>query len=71
MQHWTKMKSSGSKPPARFSHASCCIAGPLTGERHPLLLVVGGVNASNKMLGDVWLLDVNKGVWSEVGMLHS
>lgn len=69
MQHWTKLNVSGTKPRARHHHASCCIAGPLTGQEHPLLMVVGGT--PNNIIGfaDVWLLDVDKGVWSEVGML--
>ena len=36
------------------------------GQEHPLLIVMGGVGVA----GDVWLLDVDKGVWSEVGMLY-
>ena len=67
MQHWTKV-GSGKRPQPRHFHAACCIAGPLTGQEHPLLIVVGG--AGQKMLSDVWLLDVDKGVWSEVGMLY-
>ena len=62
-QHWTKL---GSDPPARASHTTSCIAGPHTGQRHPLLMVVGGWDISKRRLGDVWLLDVNKGLWSEV-----
>ena len=60
---------SGKKPPARDSHTACCIAGPLTGQEHPLLMIVGGWNAGTAF-SDVWLLDVDKGVWSEVGMLY-
>ena len=67
MQHWTKV-GIAEKPPARESHTACCIAGPLTGQEHPLLIVVGG--AGLKVFHDVWLLDVDKGVWSEVGMLY-
>ena len=69
MQHWTKV-ASGNKPPGRFRHTACCIAGPLTGQEHPLLMVVGGLDDGWEALGDVWLLDVDKGVWSEVGMLY-
>ena len=70
LQHWTKVGSGEKKPPARSSHTACCIAGPLTGQDHPLLLVVGGYAGGVKLLSDVWLLDVDKGVWSEVGMLY-
>ena len=68
MQHWTKLNISGAKPCARSLHTSCCIAGPLTGQQSPLLLTFGGYG--EKTLNDMWLLDVNKGVWSEVGMLQ-
>ena len=68
MQHWTKV-GIGEKPPARYCHTACCIAGPLTGQEYSVLMVVGGWNGG-KALNDVWLLDVDKGVWSEVGMLY-
>ena len=67
MQHWTKV-GTVEKPPARYWHTACCIAGPLTGQEHPLLIVMGGVGST--FYRDVWLLDVDKGVWSEVGMLY-
>ena len=69
MQHWTKVASE-KKPPARSSHTACCIAGPLTGQEHPLLMVAGGFASGVGTTGDMWLLDVDKGVWSEVGMLY-
>ena len=70
MQHWTKLRVSKVKPPVREYHATCCIAGPLTGEQYPLLMVVGGWGYILKILGDVWLLDVETGVWSKVGMFY-
>ena len=33
-------------------------------------MVVGGITLGVGTAGDVWLLDVDKGVWSEVGMLY-
>lgn len=66
MQHWTKLSVSKVKPSVREYHATCCIAGPLTGEQHPVLMVVGGWGYILKIIGDVWLLDVDKGVWSKV-----
>ena len=69
MQHWTKVASE-KKPPVRCSHTACCIAGPLTGQEHPLLMVVEGLGDGLKVLSHVWLLDVDKGVWSEVGVLY-
>jgi len=68
MQHWTKLEISGTKPSPRSLHATCCIAGPLTGQHHPILLIVGGYER-NKSLCDAWLLDVDRGVWSEVSVL--
>ena len=68
IQHWNKLNITGDKPPARMNHATCCIAGPITGQLHPLLMVVGGIG--DEVYGDVWLLDVDKGVWSEVSMLY-
>lgn len=70
LQHWTKLKIAGAKPPARCLHAACYIAGPLTGQQHPLLMVVGG--SSDNRFGDMWLLDVDKRMWNEVCCsLHS
>ena len=65
VQHWTKVNISGAKPPGRSVHAACCIAGPFTGLEHPILMVIGGYDNA-EVLGDVWLLDIDKGVWSEV-----
>ena len=68
-QHWTKLDTTGGpRPRARFSHAACCIAGPLTGQEHPLLLVGGGLIGLSA-LKDMWVLDVDRGVWSEVSGL--
>ena len=69
MQQWTKV-GTGGKPPARCWHTACCIVGPLTGQEHSVLMVVGGIGDGWKVLSDVWLLDLDKGVWSEVGMLY-
>ena len=66
LQNWTKLKVSTAKPLVRNSHTACCIAGPLTGQQHPILMIVGGWYTDSSVLGDVWLLDVDKGVWSEV-----
>lgn len=67
VQHWTKLNVSGTKPRGRSVHSTCCIAGPLTGQTHPLLIVVGGGPNELQRFADVWLLDIDKGVWSEVG----
>ena len=62
-QHWTKLDTTGGpKPPARDSHAACCIAGPLTGQGHPLLLLVGGgYSFDDGIFKDMWVLDVDRG----------
>ena len=64
-QHWSKVKTSGGRPPTRDDHA-CCIAGHLTGQPHPLLMVVGGWGDGLDVLSDVWVLDVAQGLWSQV-----
>ena len=69
MQHWIKLTTEH-KPPARDYHSTCFMAGPPTGQQSPLLMVVGGLDDTLKALSDVWLLDVEEGVWSEVRMLH-
>ena len=61
------MQEKGEKPLNREYHAACCIAGPLTGEEHPLLMVIGGRRDDMRIVDDVWILDVDAGVWSEVG----
>ena len=65
-QHWSKVETSGGRPPARDDHAACCIAGPLTGQPHPQLIVIGGRGDGVEALSDVWVLDVAQGLWSQV-----
>ena len=62
-QQWSKVRTSGKKPPARFYHSACIISSDVTGH-HPLLMVVGGVGAI--VFSDVWFLDVTDGSWNEV-----
>ena len=50
-------------PAARSGHGACCLN---CGEDHPKLLLSGGVGKNNKLLGDMWILDVNSGKWTEV-----
>jgi len=56
--------TSGPNPCARGSHAAFCIAGPIAEQEHPLLVMVGG--SGGEPLKDMWVLDIDKGVWSEV-----
>ena len=68
-QHWSKLDTTrGPSPSARYFHAACCIAGPLTGKKHPRLLVGGGYNGW-EVFKDTWLLDVDREVWNEVSDL--
>ena len=54
-------------PEARYSHAACCLN---SGEDHPMVLVSGGQGKKdNKILGDMWTLDVDNGKWTQVRML--
>ena len=68
MQHWTKVVREN-KPPGRSNHTACCIAGPLTGQEHPLLMAVGGLGDGWEVFGDVWLLNVDIGTM-DVGMMY-
>ena len=54
-----------------YGHAACCIAGPPTGQEYPLLLVGGGLDQALCVLKDMWVLDVDRRVWSEVSELIS
>ena len=62
-QQWSKVRTSGKKPPARYYHSACIISSDITGH-HPLLMVVGGHGYG--VLSDVWFLDVTDGSWNEV-----
>ena len=53
-------------PPMRATHAACCVAGPLTGQEHPLLVMVGGYDEGYRILDDVWLLDIDGRRWKQV-----
>lgn len=62
------MKITGYQPLPRYSHAACCIAGPLTGQQHPLLMVFGGTDGLGSF-NAVGLLDVDEGEWYEVNIM--
>ncbi len=53
-------------PVERSSHAACCLN---YGQDHPQLLVYGGMDYGLKTLGDMWMLDVDIGKWSEVSLV--
>ena len=50
-------------PVGRAGHSACCLN---YGEDHPQLLVYGGLGNDNNTLGDMWILDVDTGKWTEV-----
>ena len=64
-QEWTKLeKPKGSPwPVERDAHAACCLN---YGEEHSQLLVTGGMDSSDNILQDAWILDVNSGRWRKV-----
>ena len=53
-------------PEARCSHSACVLN---YGEDHPTLLVSGGLGEGDKVLRDMWILDVDSGKWTDVRML--
>ena len=50
-------------PEERDDHAACCLN---YGQQFPLLLMTGGQDKQNKPLGDVWILDIERGNWRKV-----
>ena len=54
------------QPVERWYHGACCLN---YGEDHPKLLISGGLDNSDNILRDMWILDVNSGKWTEVRML--
>ena len=52
--------------PGRATHAACCFN---QCEEYPKLLFSGGVDKDKKMLGDMWILDVDHCKWTGVRML--
>ena len=53
-------------PVERSSHAACCLN---YGQDHPQLLVYGGLDNGNKVLGDMWTLNVDTVKWTEVSLV--
>ena len=54
------------QPVGRQAHRACCLN---YGEDNPKLLISGGEDEGYNVLGDMWILDVNSGKWTEVRML--
>ncbi len=53
-------------PVGRYGHAACCLN---YDQDHPQLLVYGGLDNGNKLLGDMWMLDVDTVQWAEVSLV--
>lgn len=49
----------------RRNHAAVCVD---YGGDHPQLLVTGGRDNANKILSDVWMLDLQSWKWKEVSI---
>ena len=47
----------------RKYHAAVCIA---YGGDRPQLVITGGLDAGDKVLNDVWIMDVQSGKWKKV-----
>ena len=56
-----------SQPVERLYHGACCLNYV---EDHPKVLISGGLDKGDSVLGDMWILDVNCGKWTEVRMLQ-
>ena len=54
------------QPVGRDNHGACCLN---YGEDNPKVLMYGGLDNGTNVLGDMWILDVNSGKWTEVRML--
>ena len=54
------------QPVGRRDHGACCLN---YGEDNPKVLMSGGLDNGVNVLGDMWILDVNSGKWTEVRML--
>ena len=52
-------------PVERSVHAACCLN---YDQDHPQLLVYGGVG-NGKTLGDMWMLNLDTGKWTEVSIV--
>ncbi len=47
-------------------HAACCLN---YGQDHPQLLVHGGLDKGRNILGDMLILDMDTGKWTEVSLV--
>ena len=70
MQHWSRLdiKEGDPYPVKRSGHAAVCLE---YGGDHPQLLVTGGRGIGNKVLNDVWILDIQSRRWKQVSMFST
>ena len=67
LQHWRKITSP--RVPWRNGigyHSASCIDGPLFGQQHPLLLVIGGKDSNKSTVKEAWLFDIDRNNWMKV-----
>lgn len=62
-RYWNKISCKGDVPEGRAVHGAVALT---QDKDHPRLLVAGGKGEGNRVLGDVFLLDVNSWEWSQV-----
>ena len=55
--------SGGDTPTVRSFHAAVCTE---YGGDRPQLVITGGLDAGDKVLNDVWIMDVQSGRWKKV-----
>ncbi len=65
LQTWrlVSCKSSNQCPEGRHGHIATCLG---YGGQHKYLLISGGFDSSYKTLHDLWLLDLQSGLWEQV-----
>ncbi len=65
LQTWRLVPSKPNNqwPEGRFGHIATCLG---YGGQHKYLLISGGVGSSYKTLHDLWLLDLQPGLWEQV-----
>jgi hypothetical protein len=69
--HWIKLKRNSYFPAPRQDHTTVCISSSSIGQSSTVLLVIGGRDAKGNTLGDCWLLDVEKMIWTQINLPKS
>ncbi len=65
LQTWRLVtcKSSNQCPEGRTGHIATCLG---YGGQHKYLLISGGCKSLSRILHDLWLLDLQSGLWEQV-----